>query len=224
MDDPLLDQFTEFVSALNAMNEAGAFLVTGDSMKEDYQQYLGLVDHVLQLWSAGRTLYLSGHFPQAVYLAIAAIEEVGKIGVVRFQVFLREAARERGEELSVGENRRSRENPFFSHPKKHLLAAGGGALINRRLRRILGEDAICNFLNQVRSGEIERIRQTALYVDVAVSGAQLPSGTFGEADARFFVVLAGELMAEILGLAPDQFEKLLGIVQQFEQEIGHRWE
>jgi AbiV family abortive infection protein len=224
MSDSLFEQFREFIAAMNAMNQAGAFLVTGNSMDEDYKQFLNLVEHVEQLWAATCTLFQARHYSQALYLAVAVIEEVGKIGVVRFQIFIRQAYRDKGTPVRADANGPRKGNPFFSHPQKHLLAAGGGALINNRLRRIVGEAPLRDFLEKVKSGEIEKLRQSALYADLGVNGPLLPGNRVSKDQATFFVVLAGELMAEILGLDPHEFERLLDKVQNFERSIGHAWQ
>jgi hypothetical protein len=48
----------------------------------------------------------------------------------------------------------------------------------------------------------------------------IPGERIGADTARFFVVLAGELMAELLGHFPWEFERMLKDVIDFEVEIG----
>ena len=137
---------------------------------------------------------------------------------------LRQVSRERGVEVKPPARIPRRGSPFYSHPQKHLLAAGAGAIVNSRLDRILGVDRVFQFLEEVRSGAVERLRQSALYADLGENGPVVPGDRFGEEKARIYLVLAGELMAEVLGFEPPEWERLLGSVQAFEREIGHAWE
>ena len=223
MPDDLIGQFRDFVDMQNSLIRSGACLLTGATRNEDYTQYLDLVHHVEELWSAACVLFKSRLYPPSLFLAITTIEEIGKIGVARFQMVLRDTSRRSGVPLQIAETSR-RENPFFRHDKKHLLAAGAGALINSRLRRIVGEAAVTRFLKQVQAGEVRKLRESALYADIDLAGPILPNATTRAEDAKVYVILAGELMAEVLGFEVDEFERLLGLVQDFEKSIGHAWE
>lgn len=214
-------QFLDFIDTQNELIRSGACLLTGDSHKEDYEQFQTLVNHVEDLWDAACVLFKSERFPHALFLALAALEETGKIGVTRFQMVLRQVAREAGHQVKTTDEVKRRGNPFFSHTRKDLLAAGAGAIVNNRLDRILGRGRVIQFLEDVQSGDVEHLRQSALYADLGPEGPIIPKDVISGEKARFYVILAGELMAEVLGFVPDEWERLLQKIQAFEEEIGH---
>jgi hypothetical protein len=39
--------------------------------------------------------------------------------------------------------------------------------------------------------------------------------------ARFYVVLSGEILAEVAGLEPAEWERLIAKIQEFEKQVGH---
>ena len=219
-----ISEFLDFVQAQSDLIATGTCLLSGQSDADDYQQCLGLVRHVEQLWRSACLLFKADHFPQSAFLALSCIEEVGKVGVVRFQLLQRMMARGRNAAQPAAAVGRRRGNPFYSHTDKQLLAAGAGAVVNSRLARILGREIVSEFLVQVRNREIEPLRQAALYADVSHDGPALPSARFGKTEAEMYCVLAGELMAEVLGFEPAEWNRLIETVQQFEREIGRAWE
>jgi len=75
-------------------------------------------------------------------------------------------------------------------------------------------------LQDVESGKLERIRQSCLYIDFRDDSAFLPEEVIDQDTARFFVVLAGELWAEILGHFPWDFERMIRKVSEFEVAVG----
>jgi len=54
-----------------------------------------------------------------------------------------------------------------------------------------------------------------------VDASSSPAERIGRQQAEFYLVLAGELLAEVAGFEPSEFERLLARVQQFEKSIGH---
>ena len=58
-------------------------------------------------------------------------------------------------------------------------------------------------LDDVESGSVERLRQAALYVDHDGTNLLLPGRRITRDDALFYTVMAGELMAEVLGIVPE---------------------
>ena len=107
-----------------------------------------------------------------------------------------------------------------SHRRKHFIGVMSGALINARLDVVLGKDVIRKILHEAESGELENIRQSCLYIDVQDGRAVTPSEAIDAERARVLTVLAGELMAEVLGYFPWEFERMLDNVIAFERSIG----
>jgi AbiV family abortive infection protein len=124
-------QFVAFVEVQNELIRSGPCLLTGQSLDDDYEQFLNMVEHVEELWNSACVLFRSKCYPQPLFLAVSTLEETGKIGVARFQRALRQVGRQAGnQEIPVKAGRRP--NPFFSHRSKHLLVAGAGAIVNNR--------------------------------------------------------------------------------------------
>jgi hypothetical protein len=84
----------------------------------------------------------------------------------------------------------------------------------------LGQEVIRKILHQAESDELEKIRQGCLYIDVQDGRAVMPSEAIDLDCSRVLTVLAGELIAEVLGHFPWEFERMLGNVIAFERSIG----
>jgi hypothetical protein len=106
------------------------------------------------------------------------------------------------------------------HRRKHFIGVVSGALINSRLDRILGKDVVKKLLHEAESDEFEKTRQACLYIDIRNGVPVTPAEQISEGRARTLVILAGELMAEVLGHFPWEFERMLDAVMTFEEEIG----
>ena len=216
-----LRRFLRYVAVQNELLATGKSLVLADSYEAGYERFNRVVVHAERLWDDSCTLFLQGRFPTALAIAITCLEEVGKIGVARFQLVLEADARERSASLPRATGVSRRKHPFYSHPQKLLLAAGAGALVNARLDRILGLEKVVEFLDRVERGEIEPLRQSCYYSDADSRQLLLPYERIRKEDAEFYVVLAGELLAEVAGLEPPEWQRLLARVKEFEQTIGH---
>ena len=99
-----------------------------------------------------------------------------------------------------------------------LLAAGAGALVNARCDRIVGMSSVIAFLDGAESGQIERLRQSCLYSDVQAGKLLLPPEQIQKEQATFFVVLSGEVLAEVAGFEPGEWERLIAKVEDFEKQ------
>jgi hypothetical protein len=81
--------------------------------------------------------------------------------------------------------------------------------------------AVIAFLDDVESGKIEPLRQSCLYSDVVSGQLPLPSEQVRREQARFYVVLSGEVLAEVGDFEPSEWERLIAKIQEFEKQIGH---
>lgn len=185
-------------------------LLTGANFEECLAQYQALLSHVEKLWSDACQLYLLGNYPLAAFVSILVIEEVGKLSRLTWDLMLYDRPRSPAIGSAVERN----------HRKKHFTGVVSGALINSRLDRVLGKDVIRRILHQAESDELEKLRQGCLYIDM-VDGSTVTPGERVDADrARVLTVLAGEVMAEVLGHFPWEFERMLDNVIAFERKIG----
>ena len=213
-----LRRFRRYRAVENELLATGKSLVLAESIEAAHKNFKRVVSHAEGLWVDACTLFLGGRYPTALAISITCLEEVGKIGVAKIQL-LEKAETHRKITVSTAPQAPRRGHPFYSHSQKLLLAVGAGVLHNGRLDRILGLEKVMEFLDRVEKGEIEPLRQSCLYSDVEGGHLFLPSELIGEKEAEFYVVLVGEVLAEVVG--PSERRRLLACVQQFEKRIGH---
>jgi AbiV family abortive infection protein len=212
-------RFDNYCNISNELIVSGPSLLPGTSAEADAVTFEMLVTNVEKVWLDSCRLFRAESYPTSLFLAILCIEETGKVGVERFNLALNETKRQQGAAIVRASSGRKKNN-FYSHTKKHILAAGAGALINARLDRILGLERVIVFLDEVENNKIEDLRQHCLYIDHDGVRAVLPYESINADTAQFYIVLAGELMAESLGVEPDRFEALITQVEEFERSVG----
>src|SRR5262249_25448394 len=154
--------------------------------------------------------YTGGNYPFAAFFAILVIEEIGKLSRLFEDLLHYDVPRAVGQSGTVERN----------HRRKHFIGVVSGALITARLDRVLGQDVIRRILHQAESDELEKIRQSCLYVDMQDGRAVIPSEAIDAECGRVLTVLAGELMTEVLGHFPWEFDRMLNNVVAFERAIG----
>ncbi len=193
----------------NAINTQPS-LLTGTTFETRLEQYKTLISYVEKLWADACELFHRGNFPIAAFLSILVIEEIGKLTRLADElIYLNEP-------LPIAGNPSVEKN----HRKKHFISVMSGALINARLDRILGKDTVQRVLHEAESDEMEKTRQRCLYIDIESGRAITPAARITELRARELTILAGELMAEILGHFPWEFERMIENVVSFERSIG----
>jgi AbiV family abortive infection protein len=192
-----------------AFNEQPS-LLSGATFEACLEQYKALIGHVEGMWTDACQFYMGGNYPFAGFFSILVIEEVGKLSRL-FEDLLHYDI-PRAVELSGKVEK--------SHRRKHFIGVVSGALINARLDRVLGQDVIRKILHQAESEELGKIRQSCIYVDVQDGRAVIPSEAIEAERSRVLTVLAGELMAEVLGHFPWEFKRMLDNVIAFERSIG----
>jgi AbiV family abortive infection protein len=185
-------------------------LLSGTTFETCLEQYKALIAHVEKMWTDGCQFYTLGNYPLATFLSILVIEEVGKLARLAQDLMFYDVPGTASQSVTVER----------SHRRKHFIGVVSGALINARLDRVLGKDVIRKILHQAESDELEKIRQSCLYIDVQGGRAVIPSAVIDAERARVLTVLAGELMAEVLGHFPWEFERMLENVIAFERAIG----
>ncbi|WP_158744360.1 AbiV family abortive infection protein [Acidisphaera sp. L21] len=186
-------------------------LLTGSTFEECLQQYLKVLGHLEQLWTDSRDLYRGGHFPLATFTSILLLEEMGKVGLIWHELLAYDSPRSAATELrDVGRN----------HRQKAFMGVMAGALINARLDRIVGLNAVRQVIQDAESGRLETLRQACLYIDYVDGAVATPGERIGQEKAKLLVLLAGEIWAEAYGHFPFEFERMIGTVSAFEAELG----
>jgi AbiV family abortive infection protein len=178
------------------------------SQNEAIDSYQNLVRHCEELWSDAAEMYRLGRFAPAVFLAVVCIEETAKVAVARIQ-----ALNWHSRASKLGKHSRELKH----HRRKHWLAACSGAVVNARMDRIFGMDRVNEFIRVVEAGQLELVRQRALYSEVIDGRQHLPYRETTADDAKFYVAVAGELLAEASDMA-DDWQRILDSVSQFEVE------
>jgi AbiV family abortive infection protein len=185
-------------------------LLSGTNFEESLEQYKALIAHVENMWAEACHLHAHGSFPLATFLSILVIEETGKLARLSQDLIFYDTPRPPASGAAVDR----------SHRRKHFIAVMSGALINARLDRVLGKDVVRKMLHLAESDELEKIRQSCLYIDIQNSRAVIPSEAIDAEQARILTVLAGEIMMEVLGHFPWEFERMRDNVIAFERSIG----
>jgi AbiV family abortive infection protein len=185
-------------------------LLTATTPEKRLEQYKVLLGHVETQWADACVVYQRGNFPIAAFLSILVIEEVGKLSRLAEEMIYFDGPAP-SPVAKVIER---------SHRRKHFIGVMSGALINARLDRVLGKDKVRRILHEAESGELEKARQACLYIDVEDGKTVVPSARISQERARDMTILAGELMAEVLGYFPWEFERMRESVIEFERAIG----
>ena len=212
------ERMLPFFNQLAELSSLEAPLGRGASNEEDVATFSNLTSHAENLWKDACLLFEAKRYASSLFLAIVTLEEIGKIAVAKVQLFARHQARLRGEfkELKV---LRRRDNPLYSHTQKHLLAACAGAVVNSRLDRLLGIDNVNRFLSDVESHKVEKLRQACLYAELQERRLHLPYESVSGDSSRFYLVVAGELLAEVSTFAGPDFLDFLTKVEKVEKEL-----
>lgn len=207
------------IHAVADLLEAGPALVVG-SDEERIASFETLITHSASTWRASMTLHGLGYYPLGAAVAIIALEETGKIAVERYRLAGVQGIDLSGLPAPQELGSRAKRASFFRHADKHVLAAMSGALINARLDRVLGVDYVNWFIASAESGSLERLRQRYLYAEKGENGPQVPSDLVDADGCARLVTLAGEVLAEVAGVVPEAWERLLSEVQTFEDSVG----
>lgn len=166
-------------------------LLSGASFEACLTQYQALLGHVERLWAEACRCYMTSSYLLAAFISILVIEEVSKLCRLPYDLMFYDVPRAASADGGVHK----------SHRRKHFVGVISGALINTRLDRVLGKDVIRKILHQAESDELEKIRQSCLYIDLRGDRAVTPAEVIHSDQARTLTVLSGEIMAEVLGIS-----------------------
>jgi len=158
--------------------------------------------HLDKYWRISRRFFEEGDFTLASFFAITLIEEVGKVIILG------------NRQISGKLDKKS----FYNHQRKYAYAVGLTLLVNSRVTRIYGEEE-AKFARWFREGELFRIRNKCLYLEIEGAAVRVPSESIAGNDAFLLVCIAGEVYAEIQGFytgtGPDEWRAILGEVDAF---------
>ncbi len=159
-------------------------------------------EHLEKYWVLARRFYQEGDSPLAAFFAITLIEEVGKVIIMG------------NRELSGSLDKQG----FFSHEKKYAYAVGMTLVVNARVTRLYGTQEKV-FAGWFREGDLFRIRNSALYLDLERDTPVAPRKAVRPTDALLLVCIAGEVYAEIQGIytgtGPDEWARVINEIDDF---------
>lgn len=162
-----------------------------------------VLQHLERYWQLACRSYNESDWPLATFFAITLIEEVGKVVIMG------------NAKLGAELDRKS----FYRHEEKYVYAVYSTLLVNARVSRIYGGDE-ARFAKWFTSGELFRIRNRALYMELKETELLAPQEMVPREDAFLLVCIGGEVLAEIQGVhytgtGPDDWQRLLGEVDAF---------
>lgn len=158
------------------------------------------IAHVSTLLQDAYLCFLRESYGTAVFLSITALEETAKAELIIF--------RARGGDGNQNKGR----DPLRDHAKKHILSVRFSTFMGR-LPKILGEDACERLRDEAYNGVLNRLRETALYVQADETGVHSPKTAINR-----------ERAAEILLLALESADDILVGSTNFSMELGEIFE
>lgn len=208
MKTPQLERmFKKSLETIETAIKGGARLLPVErvNLTELYYEFAGQIE---RLWEDAVAMYERGSYSTAIFLSIVCIEESIKLEIALYQ---------RGQ---PEEPLKKRKDPMFSHVKKHYAAVGQAALLNERIERLGNLEKLYEFLKKVENNQLEKYRQSCLYNDNIEGVPHIPFKAFNEFDAKYYIALAGEIVADRLGYDPKHYDYWCGILDAFEVKVG----
>jgi AbiV family abortive infection protein len=205
-------RFQKFDEELAQCVNESTPLITGDTVEESVNDLLKLLQHTYSLWDNACHMFRQGSFSVGTFLGIVCMEETAKLLVCWQQIRCGMSTNlPQNSSRPNGSSRRRRE-PIYSHPKKHLIAALHGVLVNTRADRRLGMGRINEFMQLAEAGALETIRQSCIYTGRNNGKFTTPLECYDQESAAFYIALAGEILLVLeadLGVPESQILKAL---------------
>ncbi len=162
--------------------------------------------HTVQLLNDSYLLYRNCSYATSAFLAICAIEEIAKVEVAMFR------------KVPRSEMSRNRKNdPLFSHRKKHSIAIQEVIVIGKRLVDAIGENRLRDLMNLEKNGKLVELRESALYADNVEDAFVCPSERIDKALSRELLLLAIEVWDDrLIGWTNHTYELEKQVSRMFE--------
>lgn len=203
-----------FMDILNASMAIGPRLLKGPTLEDAVAEYFRYHKYAESCWRQACDCFRAGRYHFSAFFSILTLEETGKLSFLWHELLAFQPGKANGDPAG------RRKDPLYHHTKKHVLAACQGALVNARLDRLVGLDRVKALLDDAASGALEEIRQGCLYCDFTPDGPSIPSEKLSRDNAFSLAVISGEVMADVLGNFPWEWERMIESVKKFERELG----
>ncbi|NOY89238.1 MAG: AbiV family abortive infection protein [FCB group bacterium] len=163
--------------------------------------------HLEKYWQLSVQFFKKPDFALAAFFAITLIEEVGKVIILGNKEF--------GAKLD--------KKGFYNHRKKYSYAVYNTLFVNSRVSRIYGTKE-SRFAEWFRNGELFKIRNKVLYLELGDKKIRIPHLAISKEDAFLLVCIAGEVYAEIQGFytgsSPTEWQRILAEIDTFREDVS----
>lgn len=205
------ERWTRFTAILDdtGLERTGPTLLPAGNLDTQLEWYFRYIHHANDCWFQARDCFRADRYSFSAFFSILTLEETGKLSTLWVELLNYDAPRG---------PLPTRKDPRYHHSKKHFMAACQGALVNGRLDRLLGLSVVGEYLARAESGELEKLRQACLYTGIGTG--EFPSLEVTREDARNLCVFSGEVMADVLGGFPWEWERMSSDVTEFERSVG----
>ena len=98
-------------------------------------------------------------------------------------------------------------DPLYSHGKKHHLALGPTVAMGSRLNNALGNKRLQELMGMAQSGELERVRESAMYFEQTEEILVTPQAVITRDFARELLLVAIEVFDDaVVGYTDRSFK------------------
>ncbi len=205
----VMERYLKYTDHLGEILPTRPNILNGNTFEERVDAYEALVAHVKSTWIKSKTFYEDGDYPLSVFLSILTIEETAKLNFAWMDIFRKDA-----------DNNIKPSKFFANHKSKLFIGVMSGCLVNARMDRILGIDFINKMIELAESNQLMNLRNSSLYIDYKDGEIFLPNQVIDKELSEKLCVLSGEIMAEVVGFFPWDWDDLLNEVKAFENQIG----
>lgn len=108
---------------INASMALGPRLLTGKSLEDAVTEYFRYHEHAELCWRQACDCFRMGRYHFAAFFSILTLEETGKLSLLWYELIAFQPGQTNGNKAG------RRKDPLYHHTKKHVLAAGQGALV-----------------------------------------------------------------------------------------------
>lgn len=202
--------FFQLITELAATDQ----LIPMGIRSERREALTNMINHSKSLVDEALLLYRNGRYARAGFLAVIAVEEVGKCAVARLQFAA--GVHEDASPFSVGKR-----GALMDHRRKYQIAACAGAVINSRMDNLLGLANVNRFIEDCEQGTLVRERESFLYYGFD-GKARVPDRECSIDRVAFLIRVAAELVAEGATQEYGEWQDLLRWADGVHGEIGER--
>lgn len=178
----------ELSDVLSLFNSPGRLI-------ELVEEFNSACEHIVLLLEEAEVIFQHSGYSTTVFLAITAIEETAK---AHFGAFT----------AGGPDPEKRKNNIFYDHGKKHLMAAMPTVPMGRRLPAAIGEDALARIIEMSHGKELLGLRESALYFERRDGTLKVPRATIDRNLSRTVLLYAIEVFDDALVGSTDYSMKI----------------